>query len=455
EGALFVQTDQAMLHAIDAETGQTLWAVQVGMADHPSLTPGVNSNLVAVVNGSYVYVLNRYNGKLLWKTLLDGAPGAGASLSERRAYIPTITGLIYSFELEPAKDPMAELGVVRKKRPTVEETAQEKADRIDALRLRQEYVPPLACQSVGRSLVQPIVTRQQAYQEYVSWPTDAGYLFVGLMDRRENRFMIKYRLSTGAGIAAQPSYLPPDPKKSGDSGIIYVTSRDGFVHAILEKTGESSWRFSTGEPILQPAAVVDDNLYVATQLGGMYCLNATSGAQKWWTPSVLQFVAASKTRVYVTDTIDQILVLDINSGNRLDTISGWRAPVKLLNTETDRFYLVADTGLVQCLHEIEQTAPVQHGAERKEAQKKQEIEQEGLTPAAKPKDQETEKPVDEADPFAAKTKKPEAKPKAAPKARPKTAPKTKPKRKTAKEPDEEEAAPEEGVPAKPEDDPFK
>ena len=158
-----------------------------------------------------IYAFDR-DGKLLWKTQLEGAPGAGAELSERRAYIPMVGGLVYSYELEPTKDPMAELGAKKKRNLTPEEEAAEKADRIESLRLRQEYIPPLVCQSLGRSLVQPLFTRQSAYQEYVAWPTDAGYLFVGMVDQREGRFTIKYRLSTEAGIAARPSYLPPNSR---------------------------------------------------------------------------------------------------------------------------------------------------------------------------------------------------------------------------------------------------
>jgi outer membrane protein assembly factor BamB len=396
QGTLFVQTDRAMLHALDAETGQTLWAVQVGSPNHPSLVPGANSALVAVVNGSYVYVLNRFNGKLLWKTQLEGAPGAGAALSEQRAYVSTVQGLIYSYELKPAKNPAEALGLVKKEISPGEETAAQKAERIESLRLRQDYVPPLACQSTGRSLVQPVVTRQEEDREYVAWPTDAGYLFVGLVDPEDERFTIKYRLQTDAGIVAQPTYLPPDPEIAGDSGVIYAVSRDGFAHAILEKTGDPLWRFSTGEPIVEPAPVIDENVYVATQPGGMYCLNAKSGAEKWWTPGVLRFLAASKTRIYAADKLQQIVVLDAKSGSRLDTLPGIALPIKLTNTETDRLYLATDTGLIQCLHEIELVKPIHHGESRKQPPKKPAAKQETLTKAGK------EKPSAEKNPFAVK-----------------------------------------------------
>jgi outer membrane protein assembly factor BamB len=442
DGTLFVQTDRAMLHALDAETGQSLWAVQIGMPKHPSLVPGVNRHLVAVVNGSTLYVLNRFNGKLLWKSEMEGAPGAGAALSEHRAYVPTVQGLMYSFALDPAKDPLEELGAKKrvsakeKERLQKKETEAQRAERMEAFRLSQEYSPPLACQSLGAAMVQPIVTRQDEEKslDYVAWPTDQGYLFVAIVERRENRFTIKYRLKTEAGIAAQPSYLTPDAQIANDSGVIYAASRDGFVHAISEKTGDALWKFPTGEPLVQPAAVVGEDLYVATQPGGMYCLNAKSGAQKWWTPGILQFVAASKQRVYAADKIGQIQILDANSGARLDAIPAITLPIRQLNAETDRMYLATETGLVQCLHEIELTQPLRHGEARQQKAGTTSARQEGLPAAseevAAEKPAPAKKPASHA-PAAGPAKKPAAKKPAV--ERPPRVPKT-PKTKEPRQP---------------------
>jgi len=361
DGTLFVQTNQAILQAIDAETGQTLWVSEVGRRGHPSMRPAVNGQMVAVVNGSYLYIVNRFNGKLLWKRQVDGAPGAGAALSDIRAYVPMTNGMVLAYRLEPVTNPAEELGL---EGPAGSETAQQ-ADkrRHEEFQLHQEYIPPLSCQSYGRTLIQPLVTRQNAGEEFVAWPTDQGHVFIGRINRKEeDHFEIMYRLDTAAGVAARPTYLPPDPNKPGDSGIIFAPSRDGFVHAIREKDGSSLWRFPTGEPVVEPAAVVGDRVYVSTQLGGMYCLESLTGRQLWWAANVMGFVAASKDRVYVTDRQGRIAVLHAESGGRLDTIRADGLPIHLMNLQTDRIYLASRTGLVQCLHEIEQEKPIQHRA---------------------------------------------------------------------------------------------
>ena len=358
DGTLFVQTNHAMLHALDAETGQSLWAVQVGRRHHPSLRPAANKDLVAVLNGSYLCIVNRHNGKQLWEVQVEGAPGAGPAMSERRVYVPMVSGKVAAYLLEPIKDPRVELGLASEDQ-TAEQTEALEQDRRELLRLEQDFVPPLVAQSTGRAIVQPIITRVEEDAEYVVWPTDRGFLFMGRIE--QNRFGIRYRLETAAGIAAQPTYLPPAMAGiPGDSGIIYAASRDGYVHAIRENSGTSLWRFSTAEPLIEPAVAVGHRVFAATQPGGMYCLDAKTGDQIWWAPQVIQFLALSRQRAYVVDRLGRMVVLSAETGARLDALPFPLHAVRMLNEQTDRIYLVTESGLVQCLREIELTEPIQH-----------------------------------------------------------------------------------------------
>ncbi|MBN2473395.1 MAG: PQQ-binding-like beta-propeller repeat protein [Pirellulales bacterium] len=393
EGVLYVLTDRAMVHALDAETGATLWARQVGRPNHPSLAPAANHDFLAIVNGSRLYVCNRYNGDLLYEIQIDGAPGAGPALNERRAFIPMVNGLVIAYRLTPMTDPLLELGR-RRENQTPEEIAQTEEDRRENLRINQEYVPPLSCQSMGRSLVQPVVTRENEGEEYVVWPTDRGHLNLGYINRnQEDRFWVKYRLETSQGIAARPTYRPADANNPADFGMVFAACRDGSVYAIDERSGQSVWQFTTGEPILQPAVVIEGELFVATQPGGMYCLDAATGRDKWWAPAIAQFVAASKDRVYAVDKLGRILVLNIQTGTRLDTIPTPLLPLKLNNDQTDRIYLATETGLIQCLHELEHIKPMQHGLARKTKKKP------GEQPAAPQAPPGQQKPGAADDPF--------------------------------------------------------
>jgi outer membrane protein assembly factor BamB len=334
EGVLYAQTDSANVHAIDAETGKTLWSKRIGRANYPSFSPDADRDKLAIVNGSRLYIVNRLTGELLCERDIQDAPGASAALSGKRAYVPLVTGLMLAYNVDKIEE------------------------------------PPLACQSSGRALIKPLVTRQNYEADYVAWTTDLGFLNFGRINRDSaSSLTLKYRLATGSPIVARPAYQPPDPKVLGDSGVVFAASSDGIVFAVQEEDGGMLWQFPTSEPIIQSPQVIDNRVYVTTELGGMYCLDAKTGKNLWWTSGAMQFIAASKARVYATDRVGRILVFEAVRGGRIDAIPVENVSMKLANSDSDRIYLVGDGGMIQCLHEVELTEPVLHGKDRKDAAK--------------------------------------------------------------------------------------
>ncbi len=388
EGVLYVQTRTAVVHAIDAETGKTLWSKQIGSPEHPSMAPDAKGDMLAVVNGTRLYLVNRFNGDLLYEKTCKYPPGAGAALSSKHVYVPSVEGLLGAYQVEPADATKkldkadSELGLSEK--------PQSEAERRQSVRVKQKTPAPVFCQSFGRGTVQPLVTRDDRSGEYVVWPTDRGYLNLGRINHdAENSLVVKYRLTTGATIVARPAYLPPDPKTLGDSGMVFAVSCDGFVYAVQEESGETLWRFSAGEPIVESPAAIDDSVYVTTQLGGMYALDIKNGNSRWFAEGVMRFAAASRTRVYAADNNGDMLVLSAASGARLDRIPLGGDSWMLANPDTDRIYAISKSGLIQCFREAEQTEPLVHNAERRAAAKA------GLMPPEPKKEIKEEKPKKE------------------------------------------------------------
>lgn len=347
DGIIYAQTDTALVHAIDAETGKTLWSRQVGERNRPSLRIDARDDRVGLINGSRLYVLDRPTGKVLYERDVIDAPGAGPALNTKRVFVPSVTGMLTAFQLPPTKATASNMT-----------TADAQALRV---------ATPLRCQGYGPAFVQPMVTREFVGGEYVVWPTDRGYLNFGRIERQTgNVLILKYRLQTRGKIVARPAYLPPNPKVLGDSGIVFAASTDGFVYAVLEDSGATLWRFSTGEPIRQSPAVIENHLYIVTDLGRMYCLDVKTGKSLWSLPGVAQFIAASKTRVYVTSPDGDLLALSAANGAKLATIPTLGSTMCLANTDTDRIYLISNGGLIQCLREIEQNVPLVHSKVRKD-----------------------------------------------------------------------------------------
>ena len=330
-------------------------------------------------------MVNRYTGEVLYETQIQGAR-APAPRWHKRCYVPTVTGLVLAYRVEPLTDPMRELGILAKKDPTPEEKKALEEERRQNIRINQEYVPPFANQSSGRTLVPPTVTFQDRNEEFCAWGTDRGYLNIGRIDRSgEDGLMLKHTIKTGQAILAPPSYLPPDPKVTGDSGVIYVASCDGYVYAVLEKSGELLWKFSAGEPVVESAVVIGDRVFAPTELGGMYCLDAKSGRQLWWSPDIRRFLAAGKQRVYAFEQVGRVRILDGKTGAVLDSLPTESLPLGLTNTQTDRLYVGTDTGMLECMHDVEQVKPILYREPPpEEAAPKPKTKTPGETPEKKP-----------------------------------------------------------------------
>jgi hypothetical protein len=402
DDTLFVQTDRAMIQAINAETGRTLWSKQVGKPNHPTMTPGVSRDLVVVLNGSRLFALNRANGDLLYEIQVSGPPGAGAAVSAKRAYVPMLNGMVVAYRLESMTDPLKELGKIRDsskpagkgkdadkqadEEPQMSEEERAKAEQLrrENLRLRQEFIPPLSCQSAGHAIVQPLVLTQDDKDEFAAWVTDRGHLNVSQIKLlSQDMLSVAYRHELAPGVVMRPAYSPPDPRIGDESGVVFAASHDGFVHGIYERSGDPMWRFSAGGPIVESPTLVDTAIYVPLQLGGMYCLDAKTGVQRWFAPGIMKFFAVSKERVYAADRFGRLQILNAKTGAKLDNMPLPNSSIAVANDETDRIYVASESGLVQCLREVEAVKPLLHREAREQAEKEKEVEKPA---AAKQKD---------------------------------------------------------------------
>ena len=349
EVTLYVQTNRSTLQALDAATGRTKWVAQVGNRDYPSMAPGANDDYVGVVNGSTLYILDQESGKLAWERRLDQAPGAGPALTDEIIFVPTVTGKVEAYDVDNPRQ------------------------------------PPWFYQATGRLLIQPTVATNS-----VSWPTDRGYLYVGNRDRTGVRF----RLETRDAIAAHSTFLPPNK--------IFVGSLDGYAYCVHEFSGDIIWRFSAGDPISEPPTVTKDALYLIAEGAGMYRINPEDGIEQWWSPNIEKVLCASKDRVYCLARGNQFVVLDAQTGGRIDALNMRSLDLFHTNWQTDRIFVGTKTGVIQCLHEVGADWPTVHNVADPEDSARPQVKQiqEGDAPPA----EGGVKPVDPfgggADPFA-------------------------------------------------------
>jgi outer membrane protein assembly factor BamB len=307
DGMLLVQTVGGMLAGVDAETGRTLWNAQVGPRGRSTTTAAANTDQVAAINGSTLYVLERATGKELWHRRVSGVPGAGPTMSATHVFVPMIDGKMEGYLLSAG----------------AKQT-------------------PWIYKSSGRVDTPAMYTGQT-----VSWTTDKGFFYV--VDPQATG--VRYRLETRDAIHAPPGYWTPN---------LYAGSTDGYVYAVDEVNGGINWKYSVGDAIYEQPVAVGSKVFVVSQFRGMTCLSTEPVGELWVAPGIKQLLSVGTTRVYARDSVGRLVVLDIETGARLASLSLEDVSVTLTNSYSDRIYLVSAGGALQCLHELGAKRPVMH-----------------------------------------------------------------------------------------------
>jgi outer membrane protein assembly factor BamB len=310
---IYATSQRGSVHAIDGETGRTLWTVSVGDSRFPTTTAGANDRHVGVCNGSTLYVLLAEDGAIVWQKVLVGAPVAGPAMSDEYVFSPTLSGHVESFLIEEPKRPAATF------------------------------------QCFGRTLMQPVVSSNS-----VAWCTDGGNLYVALAHEPGMRFRMQAKEAINAAPAFMRGAGGDDPDK------VLCTSLDGYVYCVHERRGNILWRYSTGEPISHSPIVLGDKILAITDKSNMYALDATTASEQWVASGIRSYVSGSNKRLYCIDNRGNLAILDAASGSRLGDVSAGSVNMPLMNSQTDRLILGSSTGLLQCVREAALPFPIVH-----------------------------------------------------------------------------------------------
>ena len=327
-----------------------------------------NLRVVANVNGTDLYLLNRADGLPLidekshqeWKVSLRNTPLAGPVVGDQFVYVPTAGSRVEIYDITDLKD-----GV---------KYGNGSGD---------VPVPPIR------------------FGTHVAWCSDKGVVSFTLPDGTTAR-----GIETGEAVVAPIAAEWPH---------VYVGTLNGSLFSVPETGNEYLWKFSAGSPIRQRPIGLPDAVYVLPEDGGMYRVAAADGKEKWFNAESRNFLAASPTKLYTIDGLGNMLVLDSKTGNILDSMPLPQATVPVANAHTDRIFLASTDGLLQMLHEAELTEPQDYVTEPTPPPPPE-------APAPKPKAKppvEKPKPADDSD-----TPKPAPMPKAAPVTPPAKTPKT-------------------------------
>ena len=365
-GTIFTVTENGAIQATNAETGVTLWSETINSKGKFVQGLSASEFYVGFTCGSTIYIFNRANGRMLLDSDIPSIPANGLTLGENRAYVPSINGLVYIYDLQPMGDPLKEFGADEKTLLSANDIRQRGQEFINSLRLVRMNKEPISIRAIGNLSVSPVVTRCNDLDEYVGWVTDIRLLT--LCDVDTSSVDEKYNVPLLGDVKSELGYMPHDPKNPNRSGLLFAGTNEGFVYAVREMTGEVVWRFPTGEEVHETPIYVDKDVFIITAVSGMYCVDALTGGDgesteaKWWSPNIKKFVACSKNRVYALDDGKSMVILDRMSGQKITSLPVMEFSHIMTNTQNDRIYLGTETGLIQCLREPTLENPIDFAA---------------------------------------------------------------------------------------------
>lgn len=155
--------------------------------------------------------------------------------------------------------------------------------------------------------------------------------------QRWNPFETKLQVNNVGGLARKWTYATGAFVESSPAvanGVVYIGSDDGNLYALDAASGGKLWSFSTGsgQSILDSPAVAGGIVYIGSYDGVVYALSAVTGKQLWSFVTGSNPVVGPPTVVngvvYVSGGVPETLyALNANTGRVLwsdgDSVGGW------------------------------------------------------------------------------------------------------------------------------------
>ena len=372
---IFAQTTDAILYAVDAETGRLIWSAPLGRPSGRSQDVATNQAMAFPINGNFLFALDRATGRPIWEQRMEVNASSPVSATEDLVIVGLENGKVIAYSNVPAEDK----------------------------RFRQQAGPPGGFawnfQTNG-----PVTARAIPTQRVVAFGSTGGKLYVSTIDPPK---ILHRSQPIGAIAASMGSY------GTGPESALIVPSMNRNLYRINLFTGEQEWVFPTGAPIgaepligggdvsitrrvperrtreimgpdLKPyqqeyTEVVESvetipmppTIYVLNESGELFAIDPDTGESRWGPYGLQtrtkQIAALSPSRVYMRSEYGDLAIAERTTGALIAGPSATfqRAGVDLrayslavTNDVNDRLYLASPEGALICLHEIGESEPI-------------------------------------------------------------------------------------------------
>jgi outer membrane protein assembly factor BamB len=317
---LLAQSSNGIVTAFNSETGKQLWSAQLGSSDEGSLPATVNDDSFLLCVGLDIYCLEKHNGETRWKLRLPRLPTARPTADEKAVYVGAIDGSLTAFDIKKIA----------------------KLYRDNQLPQWSHYTLLWRYRTSGEVMVPAMIVGK-----YVQFASTNGSLYSVTADERK----LVFQFETNAPVSAPLTRW---------QDTVMLASEDSRLYALDVNTGGIRWQFVTGLRISEAPRVIENELYLIPNLGGIYRLNPADGTQAWPGPQTraVHFVGANPMHVFATDKHNNLLVLSRENGAVRGAVPMDRFTVLLSNDRNDRLYMGTSSGMIVCIRERDREYPI-------------------------------------------------------------------------------------------------
>lgn len=322
EDMLFTQTDQANLYALDAESGQILWTVNLGRPTKQAKPVSVNSHSVFATNADMLFMIDRATGRIVTSFHLEDFATSPTAANEEFVVVGTNSGRVVAFRVR-----------------------DHSGDSPPGPRIGFAF----AWKSAATVTSRPIIT-----EHMLAFGSHDRRLFVATAEPHQ----ILYRYMTGGAITAP---IAPYGKRT-----VLVPSADNILYAVdlfdPEDPAQTQWQVATGAPLQQEPLVAGEDVYVINARGVMFSIEPKTGSTRWvHATSGGRFLSLGTNRVYLQTDDGDLFIIDRETGDVLATPVATRERAGLClrrynlhvtNHVNDRIYLGNRRGEIIGLREI-------------------------------------------------------------------------------------------------------
>jgi outer membrane protein assembly factor BamB len=322
---LFAQTDYAMVHAFDAESGRLLWSAQLGERTGFARGAAANSFAVYVTNANMLHALDRKTGRPVWRHNLATVPTSTPACDEDRVMVGLTSGKLTTMDLKQT-DSKGNTSILSSPR-----------------------------EAWTWATGGPILTRPLPAGQFAAYGSSDGK--VDLVESHDGNQL--YRLVTGSPIG--------EGLGTFGTRLLLVPSADNNLYGIDLLTAKVAFTFPSGAPIEQEPMVADQDIYIVNTAGYLSLIDPETGEPKWTRRTQGgRLAAASGNKLYLRSYNLDLFVMDRKTGQTLVDPGETHTRIGLnlrdydldvVNRFHDRLYFATASGLIICLRETGQAQP--------------------------------------------------------------------------------------------------